>query len=171
MNIALIGFRGTGKTTIGKKLAKRLNMRFVDIDREIAKKEKKTIPQIFAQAGEKGFRELEKAAVKEFSLNENLCIACGGGVVLDKGNIDSLKRNSTIILLEARPETIHIRIRNDRSRPGLTDKRGFEEILHLLAERKQKYDEAAMMRFDTSDATPNETVQNIIDELNTRGLL
>ncbi len=171
MNIALIGFRGTGKTTLGKKLAKRLNMGFIDLDMGISKKEGKTITQIFAEIGEKGFRELEKKAVAQAGGMDNMCIACGGGVVLDRGNIDSLKRNSTIILLEARAEKIYLRIRHDRGRPKLTDKEGIEEVRHLLAERKKFYDEAASFSFDTSTDSIAESVQKIIDKLDAEGLI
>src|SRR3989344_3609076 len=136
MNIALIGFRGTGKTTLCRKLAKRLGMRFVDTDKEIVKGAGKSIPEIFAEKGEKGFRAIEKKVVEKISAEGNQCIACGGGVVLDNGNVENLKRNSVLILLEARPEKIFARIRRDRNRPALTEKEGIEEVLQLLRERK-----------------------------------
>ena len=171
MNIALIGFRGTGKTTIGKRLARRLQMKFIDLDHEIVRRAGKAIPQIFAESGEQGFREMERRAVEAAAGMDNACIACGGGVVLRKASIDSLKRNSTIILLEARPEVIHARIRHDRNRPSLTGKGAMEEILHLLEERRPLYDAAAQMRFDTSDDSVAETVQKIISGLNERKLI
>src|SRR3989344_586202 len=166
MNIALIGFRGTGKTTIGKKLARRLDMDFVDIDKEIFRKEGKSIEQIFAQKTEAGFRELEKEAVALISGTDNMCIACGGGVVLAAQNIDNLKKNSTIILLEASPKAIYERIRHDKNRPSLTDKKGIDEVVHLLNERKPLYESAARFRFDTTKDSVEDTVQKIIDTLN-----
>ncbi len=171
MNIALIGFRGTGKTTAGKKLAKRLKMEFIDLDKKIMKNAGSSIPEIFAISGEKGFRELEKKAVEEVSAGDNLCIACGGGIVLFQQNIDNLKKKSTIILLEAGPEAILSRIRHDRNRPSLTGKGTMDEIRQLLKERERGYDKAADMRFDTTHYSSEQTVQKIIDELNSRGLL
>ena len=171
MNIALIGFRGTGKTTLGKRLAKRLNMDFIDLDKEIVKKAGKTIPEIFAAFGENGFRELEKKAVLEAFAKDNACIACGGGVVLSEENASSLKKNSVVVLLEANPKAIFARIGKDKNRPSLTGKSGYEEILHLLAERKPLYEKAAQFRVDTSSYPVAESVQEIIDMLNERGLL
>ena len=171
MNIALIGFRGTGKTTLCRKLAKRLRMRFIDTDREIVKIAGKNIPQIFSEKGEEGFREIEKKAVEKVSAEDNQCIACGGGVALDNGNVENLKRNSVLILLEAGPETIFARIRRDRNRPALTKKNGMEEVLHLLNERRPFYEKAARFRVDTSDAVVEESVQEIIDLLNAEGVL
>lgn len=169
MNIVLVGFRGTGKTTVGKSLAKRLGMKFVDLDRQIVRMTGKPVPEIFAESGEKGFRELEKKAVADVSMQDNLCIACGGGVVLSVENVDSLKRNSTIILLEAEPKVIYRRIRRDRNRPSLTGNDLMSEIRELLAERKALYDSAVQMRFDTSVDQVHETVQKIIDALNEAG--
>src|SRR3989344_5471559 len=169
MNIAFIGFRGTGKTTIGQRVAKRLNMKFTDIDKEIVKTAGKSVPEIFAQSGEEGFRILERKAVADISSQDNMCIACGGGVVLFKENIDNLKRNSTIILLEAQARVIYRRIRNDSNRPSLTGKEKMDEIIQLLGEREPLYEAAAEMKFDTSQDSVPQTVQKIIDELNERG--
>lgn len=169
MNIALIGFRGTGKTTIGKRLAKRLGMSFVDADAEIVKRSGMSVPEIFASKGEAGFRSIEKEVVAEVSAMDNACIAYGGGAVLAKENIDNLKRNSTAILLEAEPETIHRRIRHDRNRPALTGKDGIEEVKHLLSERENLYHGAAELRFDTTRDSVEETAQKIIAALKGMG--
>jgi len=170
-NVALIGFRGTGKTQIGKRLAKRLNMRFIDTDKEIVRETGKPIPRIFEDSGEAGFREIEKQIVKRVSGMEKICIACGGGIVLFEENIDNLKKNSTIILLECNAETIYRRIKRDKNRPALTEKEGIEEVKHLLGERERLYQEAADLKIDSGNASLNECVQNIIDIMNERGLL
>lgn len=170
-NVALIGFRGTGKTQIGRRLSKRLNMRFVDTDKEIVKETGKSIPQIFSEQGEEGFREIEKRVVKRVSEMRDVCVACGGGIVLFDENIENLKKNSTIILLEAKPNVIFRRIKRDRNRPSLTNKEGIEEIEHLLGERKEKYEKAADFIINTSKVTIYGNVQEIIDILNEKGLI
>src|SRR3989344_8350096 len=171
MNIALIGFRGTGKSTIGKKLAKRLSMEFVDLDKQISKRASMSVSEIFAKKGEAKFRELESKIVEEFCAKDNFCIACGGGVILDTQNVENLKGSAKIVLLQSDAKTIYKRIKNDQNRPALTQKGKFEEIVELLEKRKSLYENAADIKLDTSTDTAEETVQKIIDELNTRGFL
>lgn len=169
MNIALIGFRGTGKTTIGRELAKKLKMRFVDLDDEIVARAGKPIPTIFSEIGEAGFRGLEKKCVAEFSAFDNQCIACGGGAVLFAGNVDNLRRNSRIVLLEADERTIFERIKNDKNRPALTGLGGIEEVRHLLEERKSFYENAADIRVDTSKNTVKKCAVEIVEKLRRGG--
>ncbi|MFH1391584.1 MAG: shikimate kinase [Candidatus Diapherotrites archaeon] len=170
-NVALIGFRGTGKTQIGKRLAKRLNMTFFDTDKEIVRETGKTIPEIFEQSGESGFREIEKQVVKRVSSMDNVCISCGGGVVLFEENIEHLKKDATIILLEADAKTIYRRIKRNRDRPALTEKEGIEEVKHLLSEREELYQNAGDYKINTSYDTLDECVQKIVDVMNEAGLL
>tara|TARA_Y100000310_G_scaffold345709_1_gene468608 strand:+ start:11923 stop:12444 length:522 start_codon:yes stop_codon:yes gene_type:complete len=170
-NVALIGFRGTGKTQIGKRLAKRLNMKFFDTDKEIVRETGRTIPEIFEQSGESGFREIEKEVVKRVSSMDNVCISCGGGIVLFEENIKNLKNDATIILLESDAKTIYKRIKRDRNRPALTEKEGIEEIKHLLSEREDLYQGAADYKINTSYDPLDVCVQKIIDVMNEAGLL
>ena len=102
-SIALIGFMATGKTSVGKKLAENLgkDYTFIEMDKMIVEKAGKSIPEIFTDDGEIRFREYEIAVCKEVSNYDNVIISCGGGVVLNKINIDYLKKNCYIILLEA----------------------------------------------------------------------
>jgi shikimate kinase len=100
-NIALIGFMGTGKTAVGRLLAEKLNKKFLEQDSLIEQKAGKSIPEIFRQNGEISFRELEIAATKEIAREQNAVIACGGGVVLNKINIDRLKESSVVVYLTA----------------------------------------------------------------------
>ncbi len=165
MNIILIGFRGTGKTTVGKLLANRLKRDFVDTDVYIEKGIGKTIQEIFEKEGEKGFRNIEAEAIEKISKMENMVIAAGGGVVLKSENIKNLKNNGCLILLEATPEVIYNRLIQDektaQQRPSLTKKNPYEEIKHLIVQRQQFYEDAADYKIDTSNITCEEIVEEI----------
>jgi shikimate kinase len=163
LNVVLIGYRGSGKSAVGEELAKKLEKKFVDTDELIEKKAGKTISQIFAEEGEPVFRQKEKQAVKEVSLQDNLVISCGGGVILDDENITALKRNSVIILLQAKPETIYKRIKGSNNRPALTGLKEFEEIKFLLQKRKPHYEAAADFVLD-NDGLPIEAQVDVIIE-------
>ena len=168
MNIALIGYRGTGKSTIARRLAAKLNMDFVDLDEEIVKVDGRPIPGIFAESGEPFFRELEKEAVAKVAALDNKCIACGGGAVLVKENIDRLKSNSTVILLQTKPEIIYLRVKGDKNRPALTKKSGIDEVKHMISQRQKLYEKAADFKIDTSRDSVNESVRKIIEKLEER---
>ncbi len=137
MNIVLIGFRGTGKSTVGKLLAKRLVRDFVDSDKYIESSTGKTIKCIFEEDGEEGFRKIEAGTIAELSKVDNKVISAGGGAVLKEENVRNLKDNGFLVLLEATPEIIHNRITQDKKtaqqRPSLTNKTPIDEIKHLIA--------------------------------------
>ena len=99
-NIVLIGMPSCGKTTIGKRLAERLSMPFIDADEEIAKREGRSIPEIFSTDGEPYFRDVESEVVKDLSQKENVVISCGGGVVLREENVRFLQKNGIIIYIK-----------------------------------------------------------------------
>lgn len=164
-NIVLIGFRGTGKTSVGKLLSKRLKREFIDIDAYIEATTGKTIKQIFAEEGEEGFRRVEAASVAKLGSLDNKVIAAGGGAVLRNENVKNLKSNGVMILLKATPEIIYKRIIQDekttQQRPSLTNKKPFEEIKHLLEQRRQSYEKAADYTIDTS----HRSRKNIVEEL------
>jgi len=117
-NIALIGFMGTGKTAVGRILAKKLNLEFVETDTIIEEKTGQSIPQIFTASGETGFRELEIEVTKEVAKKQHTVIACGGGLVLNRINIDRLRQDAVIVNLTASPTvTLNVsRTRSDRDR-------------------------------------------------------
>lgn len=127
-NIVFIGMPGVGKSTIGKQLAKRLKRKYVDIDELIVLQEQKSINEIFNDFGEKYFREKEQEIIKQYSLQQGLIICCGGGVVLQEQNIENLKRNGKIILLNRDLDKIII----DNQRPLLKNKND----LKLLFEKR-----------------------------------
>ena len=165
-SVALIGFMGTGKTVVGKALAEKLGKEFIELDALIERKAGKTIPEIFKQNGEVAFRELEIKVAREVSQKRNAVIACGGGVVLNKINIDRLKWESVIVYLTASPEVIMKRTSSDRNeRPllGTTDKAS--EVRRLLQFRKPFYEHAAEITIDTSKLDIESVVTKIIEKV------
>lgn len=163
-NLILIGFMGTGKTSLGKLLANRLGRGFVDLDQKIEREAGMTIPKIFELHGEKYFRELEKKAVREVSGRRNLVIATGGGTVKDAENVSLLKNSGVIICLTTEPEEIFRRTERRGERPVLDG--GGEErlatIKKLLAEREIFYSQADYT-IDTTDWSPLQIMNDICD--------
>lgn len=159
-NIYIVGFMGTGKSVVGKLLAKRLDLEFLDLDSSIEKKEGRKIKEIFDEEGEAYFRKIEKQAVQEASKKERLVVACGGGVVLDKGNMDTLKKTGRLVCLLSRPEIILSRCKSNCDRPLLNVKDPQTEIKKLLAMRQPFYAEAEIS-IDTSDLSVEEVVREI----------
>jgi shikimate kinase len=163
-NIALIGFMSTGKTAVGKKLAKMLGKKYVSTDEYIVKKFRKPIKEIFEDYGEIKFREAEIDAIKKLSKLEGVVIDCGGGVVLNKINIDRLRESSLIILLTASPKVILKRLKKckDEERPLLKGENKLKKIKSLLAFRRPFYEMAADYKIDTSNLNVDEVVKKII---------
>lgn len=162
-SVALIGFMGTGKTVVGEALSKRLNKRFIELDSLIERRAGKPIPEIFRQDGEIAFRELEIEVIKEVSKEKNLVIACGGGVVLNKINIDRLKQESIIVYLAASPGAILKRVLSDgETRPLLNVSDKAAEIRELIRFRKPFYERAADIKIDTSKQDVDSIVGQMI---------
>ncbi len=165
-NIALIGFMGTGKTAVGKALAEKLDKKFVELDSLIEQKAGKSIPDIFQQDGEIAFRELEIEVTKEVSREKNLVIACGGGIVLNKINIDRLGKESVIVYLTASPSTILKRTLSEgETRPLLNVQDKALSIQELLAFRKPFYERAADIKINTSKLDIDSVVEQIISRV------
>ncbi len=165
-NIALIGFMGTGKTAVGKVLAEKLRRSFVELDLLIEQKTGKSIPDIFQQDGEIAFRELEIELTKEISKDKNLVIACGGGIVLNKINIDRLRQQCRIVYLTASPRVILKRVANEEGqRPLLEVDNPTLAIREMLSFRKPFYERAADIKIDTSKLDINSVAEQIIGKL------
>ncbi|MFX1255575.1 MAG: shikimate kinase [Promethearchaeota archaeon] len=161
-NIALIGFMGTGKSTIGKLLAKKLDKTFIEIDELIEDQAGKPIFRIFEKNGELEFRKLEIEVTKNVANRNNVVISCGGGIVLNKINIDRLKKNALIILLTASPQTILKRTSNDSKRPLLNTLDRKTQIINLLNSRNPLYKSAADFVIDTTTLSVDEVVNKIV---------
>ena len=165
-NVALIGFMGTGKTAVGQLLAKKLGRSFVELDSLIEQKAGKSIPDIFQQDGEAAFRELEIEVTKEVSKDKNLVIACGGGIVLNKINIDRLRQQSRIVYLTASLGVILKRVSGDGGeRPLLKAASRALNVRELLGFRKPFYERAADIKIDTSKLDTNAVAEQIIEKL------
>ena len=154
MNVALYGFMGVGKSTIGRALSERLGYGFVDMDEEIEERAGMKIKEIFAEEGETGFRALEKAAAKELAGRDRHVIACGGGAILDPENAEALKASSVLVLLTASIDEILERTRGSDERPLLNVEDARTEAEALLRKRMPMYLEAADLVIDTTDASP-----------------
>ena len=164
--IALIGFMGTGKTAVGQVLAEKLHREFVEMDSLIEQKAGKSIPEIFRQDGEVRFRELEIEVTREVAEKKNAVIACGGGIVLNKINIDRLKKECIIVYLTASPGVILRRTAGDASvRPVLeaSDKAG--HIKELLRFREPFYERAAGIKINTSKLGISSVAEQIIERV------
>jgi shikimate kinase len=166
-NIALIGFMATGKSTIGRILAKKLNKDFIEMDYLIAERAGKSIPEIFAQDGEIRFREMEMAIAKEMGQVKNTVISTGGGIVMNKLNIDYLKLSSTVVLLAAPAEEIYNRIMKEgkEKRPMIDKPDPKAEITRLLLFRQPFYEAAADITINTREKTPEAIAEEILNFL------
>lgn len=165
-SIALIGFMATGKTTVGRALAKYLgdDYQFIETDQLVIQKTGKTIPQIFDEEGESKFREYEKSVCEKVSELHKIVISCGGGVVLNRINIDNLKKNCYIVLLKANLEEIYKRSKKNgvEIRPIINKENFKREIKKILNIRKPYYDEAAAIVIDTTKKKVHQIVREIV---------
>jgi len=161
-NIYLVGFMGTGKSTVGEITARKLKRQFVEIDRLIEQRENSRIVDIFAQKGEKYFRRLEKEALKSISLEYALVVSCGGGIVIDHDNILILKTSGKIICLKATASVIYERTKKFSSRPLLNTANPQKKIAELLRLREPFYEQAGFF-IDTSRLTPEEVADEIVE--------
>ena len=163
MNIVLIGYRGTGKSTVGRLLAARLGRELVSTDAEIVKRAQRTIPEIVAQEGWEYFRDLESDICRELASRDQLVIDTGGGAILRAQNVEVLKKNGTLFWLAASVGTITKRIGGDNQRPSLTGTKSFvDEIQDVLQERMPKYQAAADHIITTDDRSINQLVETLL---------
>jgi shikimate kinase len=165
-SIALIGFMGTGKSAISKMLADRLGKILVEADSLIAEKAGKSIPEIFEEDGEIAFRELEINVIKQIASGNNQVIDCGGGVVLNRINIDRIKQNAVVVWLIASPEVVIKRTnRNQYKRPLLRGKTDVGLIKQMICSREFYYQSAADVKIDTSDLDIATLTERIIQKV------
>jgi len=158
-NIVLIGFMGTGKSTVGKKLAKALSWSFIDIDAYIERKESTTIPDLFREQGEPYFRDIESNAIQQVLSQSKQVVSMGGGAVLRKDNCKTMLDNGLVIALTATPEAIIERVKGNSDRPLLQG--NLEERVYTMMEQRQGAYAFAHVTIDTLSHSPEEIAAQI----------
>ena len=165
-SIALIGFMATGKSTVGKALKEYLGIdyKFIETDQLIIEMAGKSIQKIFSEDGEEKFREYEIEACKKAANFKKAVISCGGGIVLNKANIENLKKTCHIVLLTASPKEIYNRVMNDgkETRPVIDKEDPMKEIESALRQREPYYNISAEIVINTTNKTIDEIVGEII---------
>lgn len=170
-NIALIGFMGTGKTTISKALSKITGFQEIDVDEYIEKKSGRSISDIFEKEGEAYFRNLETEALQEISQESGKIISCGGGAVLRDENVEILKGGGVIILLTATPETIFDRVKDHTHRPILNNDMSLGHVKELMEKREPRYQSVADVKISVDANDRILTCYQIITELEELGIV
>jgi shikimate kinase len=163
-NIVLTGFMGTGKSEVGKTLARTLGYAFVDVDTEIEKRSQKTISAIFETSGESVFRRIETDVIGDISRHQRSVIATGGGAVVNPENLAALRDGGTIVCLTASIKTILHRVRGTTDRPLLKTDNPEQRIRELLESRHPFYEQADIIVV-TDGKSPKEISEEIIERV------
>ena len=168
-SIALIGYRGTGKTTVAQQLALRLGWDWVDADVEVELRAGKSIAAIFADDGEEAFRDLESDVVESLCASERTIVALGGGAVLRERNRTAIARCGAVVWMQASVDAINDRLAGDATtatrRPSLTNSSGWQEIAEVLKVRTPIYRACATLEVDTEGKTPGAIADEIVATL------
>ena len=161
-NIVLIGFMGSGKSTISRALSKVFAMEVIEMDQVIAEREGMSISEIFEVHGEEYFRNLETELLRELQNRKGVVISCGGGVPMRDENVVEMKKNGKVVLLTASAETILDRVKNNHDRPLLENNKTVTFISDLMTKRRDKYEAAADIIIQTDDKSAFEICEEII---------
>ena len=160
-NLFIIGYMGTGKSTVAKILSEKHGWDLLEMDEMIVQQEGMSIPDIFETHGEEHFRDIESNLIKDICLQENKVVSCGGGVVLRSQNVDAMKKSGSIVLLSASPETILERVKDDTNRPLLQANKTIEYLREMMEKRREKYENAA----DIVIQTDGKKIADICNEI------
>lgn len=163
-NIYLIGFMGTGKSSIAGELERETNAKVIEMDQKIVEQQGMAISDIFDRYGEEYFRDLETELIRSIAEEQNVVVSCGGGSVLREENAALMKKSGRIVLLEATPETIYERVKNSNERPILNGNMNVEFIRELMEKRRERYEAVA----DITICVDGKTKQEICQELRKR---
>ncbi len=159
--VYLIGFMGSGKSTVSRILAGMLGVKHLEMDEVIEREAGRSVSEIFAEEGEEAFREKESALVRRIADGGAAGVSCGGGTVLRPENVSLMRGSGTVVLLSAAPETIYRRVGHSRTRPVLEGHRSVEGVRELMAGREEAYRRAAEFTVTVDDKTPEEIAEEI----------
>lgn len=162
-NVILIGFMGTGKTSVGRRVARSLEFDFVDTDEQIVKAEQREISDIFEEDGEAAFRKIETRVLSECCQQSKQVISTGGGIVVCPENHAILKSGGHVIWLRSSAETIYDRVKRSNDRPLLDTENPQKTIRDLLKTREQWYQECKDLTITTDDLSLEETVYGVVE--------
>lgn len=168
-NIFLIGYMGTGKSTVAARMAKQHGMEVLEMDQMIVEREGMSISDIFEKRGENYFRDVETKLLIEIQTQENKVVSCGGGVVLREQNIAEMQKGGSIVLLSAKPETILERVKDDNSRPLLQGNKTVEFISEMMEKRRSKYESAADFVIHTDGKQVADICNEIFEKIERQG--
>ncbi len=163
-NIFLVGFMGTGKTTVANRLHHLLDRQIINTDDRIVEMEGVSIPKIFEKMGESYFRDCESKTLIEIKQHKRVIVSCGGGIVLREKNIELMRESGKVVLLTATPETVLSRVKHRKTRPILNGNMNTTFIAGLLAKREEYYLAAA----DVIVKTDGKSIDQICEEIVTR---
>ena len=166
-NLILVGMMGSGKTTMGRVLARHLGKEFVDSDEEIIKRTGVTVPHIFDVEGEAGFRQREAAAIRELAGRDNLVLATGGGAVLDGDNREILKQSGIVIYLKANAHDLWQRTRHDRNRPLLQTENPYARLVELFQQRDPLYRQVSDIVVQSGKQSAHTLMLRLVGEIET----
>jgi shikimate kinase len=164
-NIFLIGFMGSGKSTVAGELQRVLGMERIEMDDFIVKEQGMSISDIFAAYGEAHFRDLESDLLIRLQKKSDVIVSCGGGVVMREENVAHMKKSGAIVLLTASPETIYERVKDNDSRPILNNNMNVAYIKELMEKRRSHYEAAADITISTDHKSISQICEEIISRL------
>lgn len=168
-NIFLIGFMGTGKSTVAAYLSQNYGMDIIEVDQLIEEREEMSIADIFSRYGESYFRDAETRVLLEIQDKDNTIVSCGGGVVLRQENVTAMKQSGQIVLLTADPQTILERVKDDDARPLLQGNKNVAYISELIEKRREKYEQAADIVVHTDDKVVSQICMEILKQIKMAG--
>lgn len=164
-HIYLIGFMGTGKSTISRILRKNLEWKEIDVDARIEAEQDMKITEIFERYGEERFRDIETECLRAVSKEPAAIVSCGGGAVLRPENVRIMQESGTIVLLTATPETVFLRVRHSKKRPVLNGNMNVAYIEQLMEKRRAAYEAASQITVSTDDKTPRQVAEEICKKI------
>lgn len=164
-NIFLIGFMGSGKSTISKMLSEKLNVKQAEMDEIIVQEQGMPITEIFEKFGEAHFRDIETNLVKQLQEENGIVVSCGGGAVLREENREMMKEAGVIVLLTAKPETILERVKDSTNRPILNGNMNVTYIAELMEKRRACYEDAADIIVETDGKNCEEICEEILGKV------